>query len=89
MKPSLGTRLNNVGNIVNFSNVDGNFSNVSASNTNVSSVFDSKMMIPLYASVFILSMVGNTLILFTLMRNKRMRTVTNVYLLNLVSIYCY
>jgi len=80
MKPSLYTRINNVGNIVNFSNV---------STTNVSSVFDSKTMIPLYASVFLLSMVGNTLILFTLMRNKRMRTVTNVYLLNLVSIYGY
>lgn len=51
------------------------------------SVFESQLMIPLHITIFILSILGNTLVLFTLVRNKRMRTVTNVYLLNLVSRY--
>ncbi|XP_051172946.1 cholecystokinin receptor type A-like [Leptopilina boulardi] len=37
----------------------------------------------LYVTIFLLSVVGNSLVLITLFRNKRMRTVTNVYLLNL------
>ncbi|XP_050303843.1 cholecystokinin receptor type A-like [Anthonomus grandis grandis] len=47
------------------------------------SVFESQLMVPLYVVIFLLSIVGNTLVLFTLSKNKRMRTVTNVYLLNL------
>ena len=42
------------------------------------------LIIPLYATIFLLSVIGNCLVLVTLARNKRMRTVTNVYLLNLV-----
>lgn len=49
------------------------------------SVFESKLIIPLYLIIFVLAVLGNTLVLVTLVRNKRMRTVTNVYLLNLVS----
>jgi len=44
------------------------------------------LIIPLYGTIFFLSIVGNSLVLITLARNKRMRTVTNVYLLNLVSV---
>lgn len=44
----------------------------------------STVMIPLYILIFLLAVVGNALVLATLARNKRMRTVTNVYLLNLV-----
>lgn len=51
----------------------------------VGSVFESKLIIPLYVIIFLLSVIGNTLVLVTLAQNKRMRTVTNVYLLNLVS----
>ena len=43
------------------------------------------VIIPLYALIFILSIVGNLLVIVTLIRNRRMRTVTNVFLLNLVS----
>lgn len=43
------------------------------------------LIVPLYGIIFLLSIVGNSLVLITLARNKRMRTVTNVYLLNLVS----
>lgn len=46
------------------------------------------LIIPLYGTIFLLSVVGNSLVLITLARNKRMRTVTNVYLLNLVG-KCY
>ncbi|XP_024940721.1 cholecystokinin receptor type A-like isoform X2 [Cephus cinctus] len=41
------------------------------------------LIVPLYATIFLLAVVGNCLVLVTLARNKRMRTVTNVYLLNL------
>ncbi|XP_026673505.1 cholecystokinin receptor type A-like isoform X2 [Ceratina calcarata] len=41
------------------------------------------LIVPLYGTIFLLSVVGNSLVLITLARNKRMRTVTNVYLLNL------
>ncbi|CAK9816450.1 Cholecystokinin receptor [Anthophora quadrimaculata] len=41
------------------------------------------LIIPLYGTIFLLSVVGNSLVLITLARNRRMRTVTNVYLLNL------
>lgn len=50
-------------------------------------VFESGLIIPLYVAIFVLSVVGNSLVLATLAQNKRMRTVTNVYLLNLVSGY--
>ena len=39
--------------------------------------------IPIYSLVFVLSVVGNLLVIITLIQNKRMRTVTNVFLLNL------
>ncbi|XP_053399652.1 cholecystokinin receptor type A-like isoform X2 [Mercenaria mercenaria] len=39
--------------------------------------------LPLYSLIFILSVVGNLLVIITLIQNKRMRTVTNVFLLNL------
>ncbi|CAH1389880.1 unnamed protein product [Nezara viridula] len=45
----------------------------------------SGLMIPLYILIFLLAVVGNSLVIVTLARNRRMRTVTNVYLLNLVS----
>lgn len=52
---------------------------------NASGVFESKIIVPLYIIIFLLSIIGNFSVLVTLLRNKRMRTVTNVYLLNLVS----
>lgn len=47
--------------------------------------FGAEVMIPLYSVIFILSIVGNILVIVTLTQNRRMRTVTNVFLLNLVS----
>lgn len=38
---------------------------------------------PLYLIIFLLAVVGNGLVILTLVHNKRMRTVTNLFLLNL------
>ncbi|VDI80921.1 Hypothetical predicted protein, partial [Mytilus galloprovincialis] len=39
--------------------------------------------IPFYAIIFLLSVMGNCLVILTLFQNRRMRTITNVFLLNL------
>nr|KAG5694452.1 hypothetical protein BaRGS_008691 [Batillaria attramentaria] len=36
-----------------------------------------------YAVIFLLSVVGNSLVILTLVRHKKMRTITNMFLLNL------
>lgn len=41
------------------------------------------VIIPIYALIFCVAVVGNILVILTLIQNKRMRTVTNVLLLNL------
>lgn len=74
-----------------FSTVTSEIANVTTPVISQSSVQDSlleNLIIPLYGTIFFLSIVGNSLVLITLARNKRMRTVTNVYLLNLVSPCC-
>jgi hypothetical protein len=42
-----------------------------------------EIQIVLYVLIFLLAVVGNALVIVTLFQNKRMRTVTNVFLLNL------
>lgn len=54
--------------------------------TSSAAVGVSEAIVPLYVVIFLLSVVGNALVIVTLVQNKRMRTVTNVYLLNLVSL---
>ncbi|XP_003966988.2 cholecystokinin receptor type A [Takifugu rubripes] len=55
---------------------------------------DQTVRIILYSLIFLLSVVGNSLIITVLVRNRRMRTVTNLFLLSLsvsdlmVSIVC-
>ncbi|XP_073935169.1 neuropeptide FF receptor 1 [Castor canadensis] len=52
------------------------------------------MFIVAYGVIFLLCMVGNTLVCFTVLRNRHMRTVTNMFILNLavsdllVGIFC-
>lgn len=41
------------------------------------------IQITLYAIIFILAIVSNFLVILTLVQNRRMRTITNVFLLNL------
>ncbi|XP_044729370.1 cholecystokinin receptor-like, partial [Chrysoperla carnea] len=56
--------------------------NQNNTSSNVNSI-EIKLIIPLYVIIFVLAILGNILVLVTLAQNKRMRTVTNVYLLNL------
>lgn len=55
---------------------------------------DQTVRIILYSLIFLLSVLGNSLIITVLVRNRRMRTVTNLFLLSLsvsdlmVSIVC-
>nr|QXU63185.1 sulfakinin receptor [Dendroctonus armandi] len=42
-----------------------------------------KIQVTLYAIIFLLAVIGNALIILTLAQNRRMRTVTNLFLLNL------
>ena len=42
-----------------------------------------EVRIPLYSIIFFLAVAGNTLVIVTLAQNRRMRTVTNVFLINL------
>lgn len=44
---------------------------------------DGNIRIPFYAIIFLLSVMGNCLVILTLFQNRRMRTITNVFLLNL------
>lgn len=41
------------------------------------------IQIPLYTAILMLSMIGNSLVVLTLIHNRRMRTITNVFLMNL------
>lgn len=42
-----------------------------------------RVQIPLYATILMLAVIGNGLVILTLVQNRRMRTITNVFLLNL------
>lgn len=44
---------------------------------------DGKIRIPLYSIIFLLSTLGNALVIITLIQNRKMRTITNLFLLNL------
>nr|XP_037277152.1 cholecystokinin receptor type A-like isoform X3 [Rhipicephalus microplus] len=45
--------------------------------------FETAFRILLYAIIFVFAVVGNSLVIITLVQRRRMRTVTNVFLLNL------
>ncbi|XP_077517666.1 cholecystokinin receptor type A-like isoform X2 [Amblyomma americanum] len=45
--------------------------------------FETAFRILLYAIIFVCAVVGNSLVIITLVQRRRMRTVTNVFLLNL------
>lgn len=62
---------------------------VSTSHSSAASGGISEAIVPMYVAIFLLAVIGNALVVVTLVQNKRMRTVTNVYLLNLVSSWKY
>lgn len=72
-----------------FDNFSTNFNfsiiNVSThSNHNqLSWITTASRIIPLYSVIFLLAVIGNSLVILTLVQNKRMRTITNLFLLNL------
>ncbi|CAL8116058.1 unnamed protein product [Orchesella dallaii] len=68
----------------NMTNVSTALTTASTTSSNAQSTFPGRnVIIPLYTLIFILSFVGNLMVILTLARNRRMRTVTNVLLLNL------
>jgi uncharacterized membrane protein YadS len=70
----------------NITIINNNITIRKSNNTNNNGGFESDIIIPLYVIIFVLSVAGNSLVLITLAQNRRMRTVTNVFLLNLVSV---
>lgn len=42
-----------------------------------------RIQIILYVAILLLAIIGNALVILTLIHNRRMRTITNVFLLNL------
>ena len=46
-------------------------------------MFGGELRISMYSLIFLLSLTGNTLVIVTLVQNRQMRTVLNVFLLNL------
>lgn len=79
--------------LVTISSIHFLFENVTMSSGNMSSqnhhqqqqpwITMASRVIPLYSLIFLLAVIGNSLVIMTLVQNKRMRTVTNLFLLNL------
>lgn len=57
---------------------------IATSSASLSSWFStSRIQIALYITILFLAIIGNALVILTLIQNRRMRTITNVFLLNL------
>ncbi|XP_052224717.1 cholecystokinin receptor-like [Dreissena polymorpha] len=52
-------------------------------NEKIYTSFSAELNITLYSVIFILSVCGNSLVIITLIKNKKMRTITNLFLVNL------
>lgn len=71
-----------------FENLSSNFNFSFNMSTNLSHnqqswITTASRIIPLYSVIFLLAVIGNSLVILTLVQNKRMRTITNLFLLNL------
>ena len=62
---------------------NNNFSSSNLNHNQQSWVTIASRIIPLYSVLFLLAVIGNSLVILTLVQNKRMRTITNLFLLNL------
>jgi hypothetical protein len=47
--------------------------------------FPTELSITLYSIIFVMSITGNILVILTIIREKKMRTITNLFLLNLAA----
>lgn len=47
--------------------------------------FPTELSITLYSIIFVLSITGNILVILTIIRERKMRTITNLFLLNLAA----
>ena len=59
------------------------YGNISRSARSATDPWSVGTLLSVYSTIFVLAVVGNGLVILTLVQNKRMRTVTNVFLLNL------
>lgn len=67
-----------------FDNLSSTFNlSTSVNHSFQSWVTTASRIIPLYSVIFLLAVIGNSLVILTLVQNKRMRTITNLFLLNL------
>lgn len=67
-----------------FENCSTSFNLSSSTSANQQSwITTASRIIPLYSVIFLLAVIGNSLVILTLVQNKRMRTITNLFLLNL------
>ena len=62
---------------------DNSSRNVSSGGRNLDPLLSAESNIVLYSIIFLLSVLGNTLVILTLTRIKKMHTITNLFLLNL------
>lgn len=65
------------------SNSNSSLNILNSNNTQQSWIQIATRIIPLYSVIFLLAVIGNSLVILTLVQNKRMRTITNLFLLNL------
>lgn len=69
--------------IVKYNNTNDKLVIPNNANVATSWLSTGRIQIPLYATILLLAIVGNSLVILTLVQNRRMRTITNVFLLNL------
>ncbi|XP_032512406.1 cholecystokinin receptor isoform X2 [Danaus plexippus] len=69
--------------IVNTEATSTTITSIVQNTTMASNAYEWRFILPPYFVIFLLSISGNFLVIATLASNRRMRTVTNVYLMNL------